>query len=231
MIHLSTRLQALADLVPEGARFIDVGTDHARLPAYLVQAGVVPSALACDIGRGPLERAERTLRATGLEARVRLLLSDGLSRVAPDRDAVIAVAGMGGETIRDILVPAPWTREGPLLLLQPTTGADTLRRFLETGGYEVTGERLTRDAGRLYVTISARGGEMRYTHPARYFTGTHLGEDPLWGALLEKLERRFAGAVEGLLRSSTPGLEARRREYEEILEEVRRFIHDGERSL
>ena len=49
MAELSKRLQAVADLVTPGMRLADVGTDHAYIPIYLTQNGLVPSAIAMDI--------------------------------------------------------------------------------------------------------------------------------------------------------------------------------------
>ena len=41
-IELSPRLRLAADLVPQGARLADVGTDHAYLPACLLLEGKIP---------------------------------------------------------------------------------------------------------------------------------------------------------------------------------------------
>ena len=65
-LELSPRLEMAAALVPAGARLADVGTDHAYLPAALLLAGRIPSAIASDLRRGPLERAKETAAAFGL---------------------------------------------------------------------------------------------------------------------------------------------------------------------
>ena len=49
-IHLSKRLKALANMVTDGNRLADIGTDHGYIPIYLCQTGKIPSALAMDIG-------------------------------------------------------------------------------------------------------------------------------------------------------------------------------------
>ena len=45
-MELSPRLRSVAELVPRGARFADVGTDHAYLPVWLLQRGVISRAWA-----------------------------------------------------------------------------------------------------------------------------------------------------------------------------------------
>ena len=53
---LDARLALAASFV-KGRRVVDVGTDHAYLPIYLLKSGKVRSAAATDINEGPLERA------------------------------------------------------------------------------------------------------------------------------------------------------------------------------
>ena len=77
-MELSKRLQRVADSVTEGSRLADVGTDHGYIPIYLVGRGICPAAVACDINRGPLERAAVHVLEAGLEDKISLRLGSGL---------------------------------------------------------------------------------------------------------------------------------------------------------
>ena len=157
MIHLDKRLSAVANLVRPGSRLADIGTDHAYLPVRLVQTGVCPSAIASDIGAGPLEAARRTVTDNGLTSEIALRLGDGLSTVAADEVEDIAIAGMGGETIVAILKAAPWVKNTHLrLILQPMTRAEDLRRWLLTHGFTVLEEHLIADGRHLYPVLAAQ---------------------------------------------------------------------------
>lgn len=156
MITLDKRLSAVAALVRQGSRLADIGTDHAYLPVYLVQSGVCPSAIASDIGEGPLEAARRTVTENGLTREIALRLGDGLSTVSAEEIDDIAIAGMGGETIAAILEAAPWVQnEGVRLILQPMTRAEDLRRWLLSHGFTVSEEHLIRDKHHLYPVLAA----------------------------------------------------------------------------
>lgn len=155
-MNLDKRLGTAAALVRHGARVADIGTDHAYLPVYLVQTGVCPSAIASDIGKGPLEAARHTVTAAGLTDTISLRLGDGLAGIAPDEVDDIVIAGMGGETIAAILQAAPWVKNPTLrLILQPMTRAEDLRRFLLTNGFSVLQERLIQDSRHLYPVLAA----------------------------------------------------------------------------
>ena len=133
---LDRRLQMVADLIRDGSRVADIGTDHALLPCALVAAGRCPSAIASDIRVGPTEAAQKTVAATGLEQTVSVRLGAGLQTVSPDEVDDIVIAGMGGETIIEILSASPWAKEKKLLL-QPQTKLPELRRWLNENGYDV----------------------------------------------------------------------------------------------
>ncbi|MBQ7088069.1 MAG: SAM-dependent methyltransferase [Clostridia bacterium] len=156
MITLDKRLSAVAALVRQGSRLADIGTDHAYLPVHLVQSGVCPSAIASDIGAGPLEAAHRTVTENGLTSEITLRLGDGLATVSAGEVEDIAIAGMGGETIAAILEAAPWVQnEGIRLILQPMTRAEDLRRWLLSHGFSVLEEHLIRDKHHLYPVLAA----------------------------------------------------------------------------
>lgn len=164
----------LAGLVPQGARAVDVGTDHGLLALELISGGRAASVIATDIKRGPLGAAEKNAEKAGIALDTRLC--DGLAGVTPDECDAVVIAGMGGETISEILAAAPWTKNGSLLLLQPMTRASYLRRFLYENGYETLSEHLVCEGGKFYCILAARGGQ-----PRELIAGGHIGQFPATG--------------------------------------------------
>ena len=80
---LTKRLAACAAQVTPAGVVCDVGTDHAYLPAELLQSGRCTRAVATDIHAGPLEAARRTLTEAGVLEQAELFLCDGLEQVQP----------------------------------------------------------------------------------------------------------------------------------------------------
>ncbi len=152
---LSNRLQKCADYVTQGSHICDIGTDHALLPVYLVEQGIAASAIAADIGEGPLKAAERTIAQHGLTGRIRTILSDGLQHIPGDAVTDIIIAGMGGETMVHILETAPFSLDGKRLILQPMTKAEILREWLYTHGFTIRQECCAREEQRLYAVLLA----------------------------------------------------------------------------
>lgn len=146
----------VADAVDSGCVLVDVGTDHANLPVWLVLNSRVKSAVAADLRQGPLDNARKTVREYEVEDRVRLVLSNGLEMIEPG-DYNISLAGMGGTLTVNILSAAPWIkRKGTHLLLQPQSHAYDVRKWLYENGFETEYEKACFDGGHHYVLISSR---------------------------------------------------------------------------
>ena len=189
-LQLQPRLRLLADMVPQGARLADIGTDHGYLPVWLIQQGRIASAIAADIGPEPLAHARRTAEEYG--AALDLRLCDGLRGIAPHEADTVVIAGMGGETIIQILTDSPWPRtSGCTLLLQPQTKVELLRRWISENGYVCRDERLVWDTA----------GESFTPDEARLYGGLHLEGDPLYGDYLDAQLRRLRRRLEGLRHS------------------------------
>lgn len=149
------RLEAAAGLVRPGAYVADIGTDHAYLPIYLVGRGIASRAVASDINRGPLERAASNIRAAGLSDRISLLLTDGVDGLFGLGVTDYLICGMGGELIASV-TEAPFLRDpSVLLILQPMTKPEILRKSLLDRGFSIKDERLAEEAGRIYQIFSA----------------------------------------------------------------------------
>ena len=203
--ELSPRLQGVAEMIPEGARLADVGTDHAYLPAWLLQNGRIPSAIASDVREGPLSRARATARACGCFERMSFRLCDGLSGIAPEEVDALVIAGMGGETIANILEAAPWVKEKDFpIILQPMSTQAELRGWLWRNGFRITREDLVGEGRTIYVVITVIPGAMVPLSPAEEWAGRQYRgmKSPLRAEYLDKLCERMAGMVEGLRRST-----------------------------
>ena len=228
-IELSPRLRAVAELVPPGSRFADVGTDHAYLPVWLLQRGVIERAVAADLREGPLDRARATAERYDLTEYMDFRLCDGLTGIAPEEADTIAIAGMGGETIAAILAAAPWTKgERKCLILQPMSAQPELRLWLQQNGYTIRREFLCQEGRTLYTVFLVVPGEMPPLTPAEQWAGRQCPEDndPLRGIYLADLRSRADRAVEGLRRSSRGSDDARRLELEAVLSGLDQMIEE-----
>lgn len=206
-MELTPRLRAIAQQVPLGTRLADVGTDHGYLPVWLLLNGRIKGAVAADLRKGPLERARETARQYRQSAAISFRLCDGLADIASNEVDTVVIAGMGGETITDILKAAPWTQQGKLLLLQPMTGIPNLRRWLQNNGYAILDEQLAQEGKRLYSIWTVKGGAMPPLSPAELWAGENR-DGPLRLEYLSMVEKKVQKALQGQLAAREPDQEA-----------------------
>lgn len=155
-IKLNERLLTAVQFVREGSRLADVGTDHGYLPISLILEGRIAFAIAADINRGPLDKADENIHKYALDGKIKTVLCDGLRRIDKDEVDDVAIFGMGGELIVKIIDEAPWLKDAAKrLILQPMTHPEKLRKYLADNGYRIIGEALSFDRGKIYQTICA----------------------------------------------------------------------------
>ncbi len=157
MPAVGERLMTILSFIRPEDRVLDIGTDHALLPVYLMENGLAADVKASDILEGPLQKARATLAEHDLGDRIELRMCDGLSGFqARDGDTVV-IAGMGGETIADIISRAGWLKDASKkLILQPMTKNGVLRDWLRKNGFEICGEKIAREGKRFYTVICCR---------------------------------------------------------------------------
>ena len=214
MFTLDDRLNACAELVREGARLADIGTDHAYLPVWLLHYGKIQSAIASDINSAPLESGRSTAEKYGIEG-IEFRLGSGLEPLKPEDGVTdIVIAGLGGELIARILADSPLSKNSGLsFILQPMTRSDELILFLCREGFEIDRQICVSAHKKSYTVLRTRFtgkcrepdelypyiGELDLNEPeSRKFLQRHLNnlrnkshKSEEYLSLYEKLEKKL----------------------------------------
>ncbi|MFD1485654.1 tRNA (adenine(22)-N(1))-methyltransferase [Lacticaseibacillus baoqingensis] len=156
-IHLSKRLQSIADFVEPGSRIADIGTDHAYIPIALAQAKSIEYAVASDIGAGPCAIAQANVAHAQVQDLVVVRQADGLQGITPaDGIDTVIIAGMGGQLMVEILTAGADHLDGTeSLILEPNRDDYTVRAWLAAHEFGILDEDLLEDDGHVYPIIVA----------------------------------------------------------------------------
>ena len=150
-VQLSERLTAIAEMVTEGNRLVDVGCDHGYLPVYLMLQHKIPGAIATDVGKGPLARAQEHIAQYHMEAYIETRLCNGLSEIRSGEGDTLVIAGMGGPLMERILSEGRHALPGfQELILQPQSDIPHFRRFVMQNGYQIVQEEMILEDGKFY---------------------------------------------------------------------------------
>ena len=173
MLNLSERMLMAAKMVRRGNAVADIGTDHAYLPAYLILNGIAPKALACDVRKGPLENAKKTVEHYGIEDKITLRLSDGFDEIQPSEAEDFIMCGMGGTLMEQLVSRTHWLKDSSKrIIVQPQSHAEDIRRFFVENGFEILFEDACTDGGKLYCAIAAEYTGIKLQRPVSYiYTG------------------------------------------------------------
>lgn len=223
-IVLDPRLSMIAEMVGRCNACADIGCDHGRLGAFLLQHGWVERMVLADISDPSLDKARALIRLLGLEARTRFLVCDGADALNTPVDAAV-IAGMGGTTIAGIVERGRARLGNARLILQANVAQPELRARLSAAGYALTDERIVRDGRRLYVLMEARPGKSEYDFREKLVGPVLLKERP---ALLRDLAAFYIRVARKALAGAEAGNEEQtarqlRRELE-IWEDVERCL-------
>lgn len=155
-VKLSPRLEAVLSFV-QGNALVDVGTDHAHLPIAACMQGIVQKGIACDLNAGPLETACKNIADYGLEGKIETRLGYGLDPISEEETDCIAIAGMGGMNIVNILQKFKFFKKINRLVVQPQRDVVLVRRTLDEMGFVFLDEVSVKEGNRFYSVIAMGG--------------------------------------------------------------------------
>ncbi|MBR6772509.1 MAG: SAM-dependent methyltransferase [Clostridia bacterium] len=192
----------------------DIGTDHGFLPLYLLKTQKIARAVCADINPSPLESARRNFLGSGLESCADFRLGNGMEVISQNEVDIAVIAGMGGDTIAEIIEAD--TSKTPRFVLQPMTKTERLRSWLNNNGWGTEKWNLVYDSGRLYEVMLISRSAPRASFPFIRF-GTPDGVSPvLYGQYVDRCLSQCKKALIGVKNASEPDLR-RLNELEEDL--------------
>lgn len=151
-VSLTPRLQRALEWLKSYEHPCDIGCDHGKLSAALLQQGC-ERVIACDISEPSLQKARELgewLSLKGLITR----LGSGFAPIEQGECDCAALMGMGGELIAALLEEgADIAKSLRALVLQPMGGEEELRRFLYEQGYSIKEDVLIKEGRRYYQLL------------------------------------------------------------------------------
>lgn len=232
MIGLDPRLQAISKMVIYGQPLADIGTDHALLPIYLVENQIIPGAIISDRADEPCRRAAAAVQGCSCPERIQIRQGNGLEVLQPGEVSTVVIAGLGGETIVQIL-SSNWikSRTFTRYVFQPMSRAGILRKTLGEQGWPIREEVVVQNQQHFYTIISSVPDQIPYVlSPLQQDVGPLLLQDQsdiaraykqYWLQKYYKLWRSLAHA-----RGDSKHQETRL--YEKMIKELEGIIDAGQ---
>lgn len=227
-MELSKRLQFIADHIDKCKTLIDVGTDHGYIPIYSVKHKLCESAIASDINREPVKKAEMNTALEGVKSSIQVRIGGGLEVIEIGEAEGAVIAGMGGNLIRDILEKdIEKTASFKFLILQPAQNPEVLREYLYNNGYEVMEEDLCIDEGiyyELFKVSKTNTKEKVSLDPIYYEISPRLLKDKnkLMLPYLESKEEKYRKIL-GFIKDNSESALNRKKDIEDKLKEIENF--------
>ena len=156
MVKLSERLSAVSKLITPTLKVADVGCDHGYLSIYLLQNNITDKVIASDVRKGPLSKASENVKLYGLNDKIELRLSDGLTNYKTGEVESVVMSGMGGNLMIKILEESKEIIESVKeLILQPQSEIAGLRHYLSDNGLMIISESIVYEDFKYYPMMKA----------------------------------------------------------------------------
>lgn len=227
-IELSKRLKKAAEFVRSGEILLDIGSDHAQLPIYLVEKKIVPAAIAGEVAQLPYENAKEQVHIYGLTEKISTRLGSGFDVLTDEEEIGTAVVcGMGGLLIGEIIekgIQDYKIGEDTRLVLQPNNNQSFLRNLLMTHQFKIIDETIVKENQKYNEIIVAKKTKepVSYSEEELRFGPILLKKKPT--EFLEKWQERYEHnqvILENLVKEKH---QEKIRELTHLTEQIRKVI-------
>ena len=146
---MNKKLMAIASFIEKEDTVLDTCSDHAYLAIYLKQNHLCKEVYASDINPNALNVAKKNIE--NAKVKITTYLSDGFYNIENEAIDTAVIAGVGTNTILDILKGAP--KNIQKFIISSNNHLDILRRFLYKQKLYIQKEIAVYDRHKYYVVL------------------------------------------------------------------------------
>lgn len=157
---VSNRIKFIASLINKEDKVLDIGTDHALLPIYLVKNNLCEIADGTDISNEVLKNANNNLLKYNLETKIKLYCSDGINNIDVSNYNTFVICGMGFFTIKSILDNKKISSINKMII-QSNNNHEELRRYMNSIGYKILSDYYIMDKNKPYLILLVEKGKQK----------------------------------------------------------------------
>lgn len=178
------RLLAIVNLIEKNKKVIDIGTDHGLVPLYLAKNNISTDILATDISESSLNKLVEALDEDTSKV-IKTQVTDGFYGIKKEDNQVAIIAGMGANTIIDIIEKnKDFVKNLDYLILASNINNEKLRRYLIENSFEIIDDFLVYENKKYYDIIKTKFGKQEnYDLSELYFGKDNIDKK---SSLLEK---------------------------------------------
>lgn len=155
------RLMEIVNIIDNDKSVIDIGTDHGLVPLYLAKNKISTDILATDISAPSLKKLEDKLD-DDLREIIKTKVTDGFKSIEAKENQVAVIAGMGGNTIIDIIDKSlDFAKNLDYMILASNIATEKLRDYLVQNNFEILRDFLTFEHGKYYDILKVSYGNSR----------------------------------------------------------------------
>lgn len=153
------RLEDIIKLVDKNKSVIDIGTDHGLVPLYLAKNKISSDIVATDISEKSLNKLREALD-DGLKKIIKTYVTDGFKGLEKKPNQVAIIAGMGANTIIDIINnDLDFAHNLDYMILESNVNTEKLREFLLANNFYIERDFMSLEKEKYYDILKVRTGK------------------------------------------------------------------------
>ena len=165
------RLLDIINILDYNKKIIDVGTDHGLVPLYLAKNKISSDITATDISGPSLQKLIDRLD-DDLSKIIKTKVTDGFVGLEKEENQVAIIAGMGANTIIEIIEGSlDFAKNLDYLVLASNINTYELRHYLNDHGFYIEKDFLSYEKGKYYDIMKVYHGKSQQLEFEEYYYG------------------------------------------------------------